>query len=223
MFLIKSWSLEDCFPRLFLVAEVWIWSSSPGSNPTAFISDLGSLELNLYLEAKKSNHSPIWRDVPNFPQESVKLFEPFESYKHLHPTAIWGLQTSILQLVSVFCFPMKGRLGNLWIPWSCLRKSQHLCGRVLLFSSCSPTLASAPPCHGAHMARAVLWWEKWWKGKWGHVGKGTVLQLITLINNSLLSIWGLFNMIQRGWMAVNAHCSGEITILSILRKLIQWS
>ena len=84
MFLIKTWSLEDCFPRLFLVARVWISSLSPGSNPNASISDLGNLELNLYLEAKKSSHSlHRFQGMSPVFLRTVKLFEQSESYKRI--------------------------------------------------------------------------------------------------------------------------------------------
>lgn len=215
MFLIKSWSLEDCFPRLFLVAAVCVWSFLPGSNPRAFISDLGSLEINLYLEAKSSKRSPVWRDVPSFPQDSEKLFEPSESYKPLlqQPESHKYLSCSL----SVY---FATRLGNLWTSWRGLRRGQRPWGRALSWrdsSSCSPSLASAPPCHDAHMAQAVPWWEKRWEGKWGHAEMGTG------ISDTWLSIWGLLSTSQKGWTAVNDQDSEEITNLSILRKLIQWS
>lgn len=141
MFLIRSWSLEDCFPRLFLVAEVWIWSVLPGSNPSAFIFDLGSL---IFIWRQRRATFPGLKGCPQFSLGQCKAVWGIWVYQPLHLAAIWVLQTSILQLVGAFLYQMGGRLGNLWISWRWLRKGQHLWRRALSWidsSSCSPALA----------------------------------------------------------------------------------
>lgn len=163
MFLITSWSLEDCFPRLFLVAEVWIWCLLPGSNPSAFISDLGSL---IFIWRQRRAKFPGLKGCPQFSLGQCKAV-----------WGIWVLQTSppcsTLSLTKIYCTACQGilvpgRLGNLWISWRWLRKGQHLWRRALSWvdsSSCSPALASP-----------MSWC---WNGN------------STPVSNTWLSIWGL--------------------------------
>lgn len=169
MFSINSWSLEDCFPRLFLVAEVWIWSLLPGSNPNAFISDLGSLELNLYLEEKKSNHSPVWRGAPSFPQDSVELFEPsvLQAFPSCSNLSLTNISPAACQCILL----PDGKPLNFLEVSKEKGKSTQLNRFLTLF----PYSGISSPM--LWCSQGVPWWEKRWEGKWGCAGMGMGLQL----------------------------------------------